>query len=126
MRRRPASETTSYLFTQAIADLIEVFGLEEVLRAPLLNPGVIVGMVVQSEDRLDLLPVALLGRDAGTTLGLWVCDELVYDSQALGFRQWLGIEGLTGLSRGLRRSDAVDPVADSADVVLAGSERLWW
>jgi hypothetical protein len=70
-------------------------------------------MVVQSKDGLDALPLALLGCDASTTLLDGVCDQLVDDSQPLGFVEGFGFESFAGLFRGCSCTDAVEPVADS-------------
>jgi hypothetical protein len=68
-------------------------------------------MVVQSEDRLDALPLSILGRDASTTLIGGVCDQLIYDAQSLGFVERLRFESLACLFGWGSSADAVDPVA---------------
>jgi hypothetical protein len=68
-------------------------------------------MVVQREDRLDTLPLAILGRDASTTLVGRVRDQLVYDAQALSFVEGFRFEGFACLFGRGRSADAVDPVA---------------
>jgi hypothetical protein len=69
-------------------------------------------MVVQGKDRLHTLPLTLLGRDASTTFRSWVRDQLVYNSESLGFIQGLGFEGLTRLFGGCGSANTVDPVAN--------------
>lgn len=39
-----------YLFAKFIPDLIKIFGLEESLRAPLLDPFFVEGMIMKRED----------------------------------------------------------------------------
>ena len=69
---------------------------------------------MQRKDGLDILPLALFGCDASSSLGRGVGDELVYDPQSLGFVQGLGLKSLTGLFGGCGGSDAMDPVTNSA------------
>lgn len=79
----------------------------------------VVGVIVQGKYRLDLLPFAFLGRDAGASFRLGVGYELVYDAETLGLREGFRVECLSGLSRRLGGSNAVDPVADSGAVASA-------
>jgi hypothetical protein len=69
-------------------------------------------MVVQGKDRLHTLPLTLLGRDASTTFRGRVRDQLVYNSESLGFIEGLGFEGLARFLRGCSSANSVDPVAD--------------
>lgn len=39
-----------YLFAKLVPDLIQVFGLEESLRAPLLYPFLVESMIMKGED----------------------------------------------------------------------------
>jgi hypothetical protein len=99
-----------YLLGQAVADIVQIFRLKKVGRGPLLNPVLVVRMVVQGEDRLDALPLTLLGRDASTALVGRVCDQLVYDAESFSFVEGFCFESFTCLSRGCRCAHTVDPV----------------
>jgi hypothetical protein len=66
-------------------------------------------MVVEGEERFDILPLALLGCDASTTF-----VGRVYDTQAFGFVEGLCLKGFPRLFLGGGRADAVHPVVDSA------------
>lgn len=68
---------------------------------------------MKSKDRLDIFPFALLWCDAGSTLGRWVCDELVYDAEALSFIEGFSFEGFASLLWRGSRSNTVDPIANS-------------
>lgn len=69
-------------------------------------------MIVQSEYGLHILPLSRLGRDAGTTLGGRVRDELIYDPQALGLIQRIDFQSLAGFLLRRRCTYAVNPVLD--------------
>lgn len=104
--------TRSHLLAQAVPDVVQILRLKEVLRRPLLEPVLVVGMVVQGKDGLDILPRTLLWSDARTAFGYGVGDELIYDSQPLGFIEGLCFEGFASCFGGGSRSNTVNPVTD--------------
>jgi hypothetical protein len=103
----------AYLLSQPVSDVVQIFRRQDVLRGPLLNPILVVGMVVQRKDGLDVLPFSLFGCYASSTFRGRVGDELVYYAQSLGLVEGLGFERFAGNLLGGSRSNAVDPVADS-------------
>jgi len=101
------------LLSQTVPDIIQVLGSQEVLRGPLLDPVLVVGVVVQRKDGFDILPLSLLGCDASAAFGRRVGNELVYYTQSLGLVEGLCFERFARNLFGGSRSDTVDPVADS-------------
>lgn len=71
-------------------------------------------MVMQRKDRLDILPLALLGCDASSAFRRRIRNELVYYTQPLSLVEGLSFERFAGNFLRGSRSNAVDPVADSA------------
>jgi hypothetical protein len=104
----------AHLLSQAVPDIIQVFRCQEVLRCPLLDPVLVVGMIVQRKDGFNVLPLSLLGRYASPSFRRRVGYELVYYTQSLGFVEGLCFERFAGNFVGGGASNTVDPVADSA------------
>jgi hypothetical protein len=73
-------------------------------------------VIVERKDILDLLPLAMFGRDPGSTLSPWLGYKLVDDPKTLGLVQGLCAHGGGEVLVGRFGADAIDPVID-ADVV---------
>ena len=112
-------EVEGNLLAHAVANVVEILGGQEVLRAPLFDPLLVVDVVVQCEDALDVLPFALLGCNTGTAFALRVCDELVDDTQAFGLSQWLSVQGVSDLFLRCSGTHTMHPVTHTTAVDLA-------
>lgn len=103
----------AYLFTKLISDLIQIFGFEECLGTPFLDPFFVKGMIVKRKDRFDILPSAGLWGYSSTTFLTWARDHVVDNAESFSFTQWLTREGLLHFSRRLSHSNTVKPILDS-------------
>lgn len=70
-------------------------------------------MVVQREDRIDVLPWALLGSNASSTIILGQSQEKVDYSQALGLANGLIFKDLVDVLLGSSNADTIEPILDS-------------
>ena len=73
-----------YLGAEEIADLVKVFLAQEELLTYLSQQGTVGRAVVDWEDGLDVLPLAMAGRDAGAAAALGPGNEMVDGEKALG------------------------------------------
>lgn len=84
-RRILTARVAAYLFAEAIPDLVQVFDFQKGHGAPLLDPLLVEGMIVQREDGFNVLPLAFFGDDTRSTFVPWTGDEMMYGANPFGF-----------------------------------------
>lgn len=105
-----------------VSDIVDIGLLQGVLAAPLLDPLLVERMVVKGKDGIDMLPLAIGGRDSGAALIAGLGDHEVDQAQTLGLDDGLILQRLCDIVMGGRDADAVKPVAKAGAVDLLREE----
>lgn len=82
-------EVVCDFLAESISDLIQVLHFEKRHGGPFLDPFFVEGMIVEWENRLHVLPLAMYGNDASVSFFLWTCDQMVDYTVPFSFCQRL-------------------------------------
>ena len=110
--------SSTYLFSKLVSYFVQVLRLQKGCRAPLLDPGLVEGMIVEREYRLHTLPALAFWNDAGAAFEAWARDKVMNDSISFAIGQRLRKQGLVCLPIWLSCTHSVEPILDSSFVDL--------
>lgn len=112
----------SNVLAELVPDFVKVGLIKKIFLRPLLNPGLVESMVVQREDTLDILPLAIPGGDTRTTIIDGLRQDEIDQPGSLSLGDRLILQGLLHILIGAGRAHAMQPVLEASAVDVLGEK----